>query len=100
MQKFGLKKALKNWKRICRRVNPVFFGGRNENIIYGQAYIKACKQNNAEDIFEYSSFPQVGIDAGVKSHKWYRTKEVMKEVFLDENIWGIVIKECEKVGAR
>ncbi|MCQ4725404.1 GNAT family N-acetyltransferase [Anaerotignum faecicola] len=61
--------------------------------------LRPVSENDAEDIFEYSSFPQVGIDAGWKPHENIgETKEVMKEVFLDkENVWGIVIKECGKL---
>lgn len=61
--------------------------------------LRPVKESDAEDIFEYSKNPNVGIHAGWKPHENIgETREVMKHVFIDqEYVFGIVLRETGKM---
>lgn len=61
--------------------------------------LRHIMQNDAEDIFEYSKNPNVGINAGWEPHKnMDATRKVMDELFLGkENIFGIILKDSGKL---
>ncbi|MEA4972719.1 MAG: GNAT family N-acetyltransferase [Candidatus Metalachnospira sp.] len=56
-------------------------------------------ESDDEDIFEYSSNPLVGPDAGWKPHENIEeTRQIMKEIFLDqESVFGMVLKKSGKL---
>ncbi len=57
--------------------------------------LRPIVETDAEDIYEYSQNPDVGIHAGWKPHESLEeTKEIMPEIFLDKlHIFGMVLKE-------
>jgi len=61
--------------------------------------LRDINEQDADDIFEYASSPNVGPNAGWKPHESKKeTLEVMKAVFLDQDgIWGIVLRENGKM---
>jgi len=61
--------------------------------------IRPVRENDAEDIFEYSRNPNVGPSAGWKPHKSLKeTIQIMKEVFLGkDHVFAVVRKEDGKL---
>ncbi len=61
--------------------------------------IRPIQANDLVDIFNYSSTPNVGPNAGWKPHESKEeTLEIMKEIFLDkETVWGIELKETSRI---
>ena len=61
--------------------------------------LRPIVETDAEDIYEYSQNPDVGIHAGWKPHESLKeTKEIMPEIFLDKpHIFGMVLKENHKL---
>ena len=55
--------------------------------------------DDLEDIFEYSSNPKVGPNAGWKPHETKEeTLDIMQAIFLNqETVWGIILKENGKM---
>ena len=55
--------------------------------------------DDLEDIFEYSSTPKVGPNAGWKPHETKEeTLDIMQAIFLNqETVWGIILKENGKM---
>jgi len=61
--------------------------------------LRPINLEDAPDIFEYASGPNVGVNAGWKPHESIEeTIEIIKLVFLDkEDVFGIVLKSSGKV---
>ena len=61
--------------------------------------LRPIELSDLEDIFEYSSTPNVGPNAGWKPHaNREETLQIMKEIFLEkEGVWGIVLRESGKM---
>lgn len=61
--------------------------------------IRPIQLSDLDDIYEYSSTPNVGPNAGWKPHESKEeTLEIMNIIFLDkETVWGIELKETGKM---
>ena len=61
--------------------------------------LRNIEQNDDKDIFEYSSNPFVGPNAGWEPHQSIEeTRQIMNEVFMNqESIFGIVLKSSQKL---
>lgn len=61
--------------------------------------LRPINKDDASDIFEYGSEPNVGPAAGWKPHKNIdETRAIMKAVFVDkDNIFGMVLKSSGKM---
>ncbi|WP_321478453.1 GNAT family protein [uncultured Bacteroides sp.] len=61
--------------------------------------LRPIEESDAQDIYEYSCNPNVGITAGWKPHESIEeTKEIMEQIFIrQKNIFGIVLKESNKL---
>lgn len=61
--------------------------------------IRPFEISDLDDVFEYSSTPNVGPNAGWKPHESKEeTLKIMNEIFLNkENVWGIELKETKKI---
>lgn len=60
--------------------------------------LRATLMSDAEDIFEYASGENVGVNAGWKQHETLEeTKQIIETVFSDENVFAVVLKESGKV---
>jgi len=61
--------------------------------------IRPIQLSDLDDIYEYSSTPNVGPNAGWKPHESKEeTLEIMNIIFLDkETVWGIELKETGKI---
>jgi len=61
--------------------------------------LRPIQIDDLDDIYEYSSTPNVGPNAGWKPHEnKEETLEIMNTIFLDkETVWGIELKETGKM---
>ena len=61
--------------------------------------IRPIQIDDLDDIYEYSSTPNVGPNAGWKPHEnKEETLEIMKTIFLKkETVWGIELKKTGKI---
>lgn len=60
--------------------------------------LRQTVKDDALDIFEYSKNPNIGINAGWQPHETIQdTIETIELLFSKENIWGIVLKETNKI---
>ena len=61
--------------------------------------LRPIELSDLEDIFEYSSGPNVGPNAGWKPHETREESlEIMKEILMEkEGVWGIVLRESGKM---
>jgi len=61
--------------------------------------LRPIELSDLEDIYEYSSGPNVGPNAGWKPHETREESlEIMKEIFMGkEGVWGIVLRESGKM---
>lgn len=60
--------------------------------------LRPTLMSDAEDVFEYASGENVGINAGWKSHETIEeTREIIETVFSEENVFAIVLNESGKV---
>ncbi|MEG0156226.1 MAG: GNAT family protein [Anaerovoracaceae bacterium] len=60
--------------------------------------LEAWKKKDAEDLFAYAQNPNVGPPAGWGPHKDLKeSKEVIKEIFLKNQVWKIIEKESGRV---
>lgn len=60
--------------------------------------LRPTMMSDAEDVFEYASGENVGINAGWERHKTLEeTREIIETVFSAENVFAIALKESGKV---
>lgn len=61
--------------------------------------LRPVTADDAQDIFEYSSEPDVGSNAGWKPHETTEeTIKIMNEIFIgQQNIFGIILKAENKL---
>lgn len=61
--------------------------------------IRPIQIDDLDDVYEYSSTPNVGPNAGWKPHESKEeTLEIMNTIFFDkETVWGIGLKEIGKI---
>lgn len=62
-------------------------------------HLRPIREEDADDIYAYSSSPNVGTNAGWKPHESKEeTLEIMNAIFLNqESVFGIVLAEKEKL---
>lgn len=60
--------------------------------------LRKVNKSDAEDIYSYSKEPNVGPNAGWSPHKTLEeTKGIISTMFLDKDVFAIVLKETGKV---
>lgn len=61
--------------------------------------LRPITMRDMQDVYDYSSTPNVGPNAGWKPHESLEeTKQIMEALFVyQETIWGIVLKKAKKL---